>query len=185
MTTNGSLNSNGVADEYDRSMICIGDGSDGFSWPTWLVQANHIFDSLDISSNFVDYIVVEGIQYRVRLLNPRDHIPPGYLFLCPLEDLLFKDSPTCFRRPDCPAYWSFDPSGTKRLSAEEAWNCGFPNLEFRMKVLGRSWENAVYAGLRQFHEAKGFDPYSQEVALELGYPLFRVSCEPNAVLAHK
>lgn len=53
-----------------------------------------------------------------------------------------------------------------------------------MKVLGRSWENAVYAGLRQFHEAKGFDPYSREVALELGYPLFRVSCEPNAVLAH-
>jgi hypothetical protein len=117
-------------------------------------------------------------------LNPRDHIPPGYLFLCPLEDLLFKDSPTCFRRPDCRAYCSFDPSGTKRLSAEEAWNCGFPNLEFRMKVLGRSWENAVYAGLRQFHEAKGFDPYSREVALELGYPLFRVSCEPNAVLAH-
>lgn len=55
MTTNGSLNSNEVADEYDRSVICIGDGADGFSWPTWLAQANHVFDSLDISSNFVDY----------------------------------------------------------------------------------------------------------------------------------
>ncbi|KAJ6532500.1 hypothetical protein B0H19DRAFT_893828, partial [Mycena capillaripes] len=68
---------------------------------------------------------------------------------------------------------SSDPLGVEHLSAEEAKNEGFPDIEFRMWARGRTWDDRVYTGVRQFHQAKGFDPYSPEVATELGYPLFQ------------
>ncbi|KAJ7624156.1 hypothetical protein B0H17DRAFT_963923, partial [Mycena rosella] len=100
--------------------------------------------------------------------------PPGYLFLCPCEDLR-SDDPTCFRHPDCPAYWSLDPTGFERLSAEAAESLGFPSFEFKMAAVGKSWDASVYDGLRQFHEAKGFDPYSQDVARHIGCKMYELS----------
>ncbi|KAJ7806176.1 hypothetical protein B0H13DRAFT_2387254 [Mycena leptocephala] len=47
-----------------------------------------------------------------------------------------------------------------------------------------SWDASVYDGICQFHEAKGFDPYSQEVAIELGDPLVHLSCDRDALRAH-
>ncbi|KAJ7687116.1 hypothetical protein B0H17DRAFT_867295, partial [Mycena rosella] len=99
--------------------------------------------------------------------------PPGYLFLCPREDF-HSDEPTCFRLPDCPAYWSLDPTGFERLSAEEATDLGFPSFELTLVGSGDSWDSSVYDGLRQFHEAKGFDPYSQDVARHMGRELFQL-----------
>lgn len=92
--------------------------------------------------------------------------------------------PSAFRIPDCPAYWSLHPFGAARLSEEEARNHGFPDVDIRIVAGGRSWDDRVYAGIRQFHEAKGFDPYSQEVALELKYPLCEVSIGQDALFAH-
>ncbi|KAJ7159696.1 hypothetical protein C8R46DRAFT_863502, partial [Mycena filopes] len=92
--------------------------------------------------------------------SPTDTPPPGYLFLCPME--AFKTGPFRFKWPDSPAYWSRDPSGVERLSAEEAIRLGFPSIEFRTRAYTTSWDPSVYAGLRQFHEAKGFDPASQD-----------------------
>ncbi|KAJ7791112.1 hypothetical protein B0H14DRAFT_2471115 [Mycena olivaceomarginata] len=71
-----------------------------------------------------------------------------------------------------------DPSGVARLSAEEARDCGFPDISTFQTVWAYSWDTEVHAGIRQFHEAKGFDLNSQDVAIELGYPLFQVSCTP-------
>ncbi|KAJ7231520.1 hypothetical protein C8J57DRAFT_1580734, partial [Mycena rebaudengoi] len=99
--------------------------------------------------------------------------PHGYLFLCPLQDLQ-GNSPSEFRYPACPAYWSLDPSGARRLGSEEAERLGFPSFTLRMTVRTTSWDDIVYAGIREFHQAKGFDPYSQDVARELGYPLFKI-----------
>ncbi|KAJ7775423.1 hypothetical protein B0H16DRAFT_44509 [Mycena metata] len=53
-----------------------------------------------------------------------------------------------------------------------------------MSVAGRSWDASDYAGLRQFHRAKGFDPDSQEVALHLGHRLFQLSKDANSPIAH-
>jgi hypothetical protein len=53
-----------------------------------------------------------------------------------------------------------------------------------MEVIGDSWNNSVYDGIRQFYEGKGFDPYSQEVAIELGYPPLQVSCNRETLLTH-
>jgi hypothetical protein len=66
-----------------------------------------------------------------------------------------------------------------------AEDLGFPAIEFKMVVEGLSWDASVYEGIRQLHEAKGFDPHSQEVAIELGWPLLQVSCDPETLLAHR
>lgn len=105
-----------------------------------------------------------------------DCLPQGYLFLCPLGDLQAL-IPTSFRHPDCAAYWSLDPSGVQRLSTEEADLLGFPSTKLTMEVQGRYWDGSVYAGLREFHQSKFFDPDTEHVARELGYPLYQVSCE--------
>ncbi|KAJ6532578.1 hypothetical protein B0H19DRAFT_902576, partial [Mycena capillaripes] len=146
----------------------------------WLTQANHIFDSLGIRSNFHEYyignhlaVLLNHILCQLRLLGPMDNLPPGYLFLCPLTEIQ-SELPGHLRIPACAAYWSCDPSGAECLSAEEAKNAGFPDIEFNMWVLGSSWDDSVYTGIRQFHQAKGFDPYGQEVAIELGLPLYQV-----------
>ncbi|KAJ7640238.1 hypothetical protein B0H17DRAFT_477043, partial [Mycena rosella] len=145
----------------------------------WLAQANHIFHRLGITSNHDDY---DEIFYTIRFATGNS-IPPGYLFLCPLTDLQ-ADSPSRFRLPECPAYWSLDPTGDERLSMEEAEQLGFPRFNIEIEVWGSSWDKHVYTGLRQFHQGKGFDPDSQEVALELRYPLFEISAEPDGPFAH-
>jgi hypothetical protein len=65
--------------------------------------------------------------------------------------------------------------GAERLSTQDAYNLGFPSLGLSTVILGKSWDASVYAGLRQFHQAKGFDPDSQDVARYLGHPLYELS----------
>jgi hypothetical protein len=60
----------------------------------------------------------------------------------------------------------------QRLSTQDAYNLGFPSLGLSTVILGRSWDASVYAALRQFHQAKGFDPDS---ARYLGHPLYELS----------
>ncbi|KAJ7238602.1 hypothetical protein C8J57DRAFT_1193621 [Mycena rebaudengoi] len=138
----------------------------------WLAQANHIFERAKIPSNYSDYRFIDSVEYQLYLSN-EDDIPAGYLFLCPLQDLQ-GNSPSEFRIPACLAYWSLDPSGTERLGSEEAERLGFPSFTVQIFIETRSWDDAVYAGIRKFHQAKGFDPYSQDVAREFRYPLYKV-----------
>ncbi|KAJ7206878.1 hypothetical protein GGX14DRAFT_396812 [Mycena pura] len=128
---------------------------------------------------FKDYVFIEGIEYQLRLCGSIDDLPPGYLFLCPLLDLR-TEVPMCFRIPECAAYWALDPRGVERLTAAEANARGFPHIEFSVEVLGRRWDSSVYAGIRQFQEAKDFDPYSEDFALEV----CRVTCGRDGLLAH-
>ncbi|KAJ7868330.1 hypothetical protein B0H13DRAFT_2351482 [Mycena leptocephala] len=53
-----------------------------------------------------------------------------------------------------------------------------------MRVVGKSWDTSVYDGILQFHDSKGFDPYSQQVAIQLGWPLVQVSCDRETLLMH-
>ncbi|KAJ7794414.1 hypothetical protein B0H14DRAFT_3497008 [Mycena olivaceomarginata] len=82
-----------------------------------------------------------------------------------------------------PTYWARDPIGAEKLNAEEARILGFPDLAWRIEVMGGSWNSSVYHGIREFHEAKGFDVNGQDVAIELGYPLFHVSCTRDGLLS--
>ncbi|KAJ7090018.1 hypothetical protein C8R44DRAFT_648578, partial [Mycena epipterygia] len=121
---------------------------------------------------------INAIYYQLSFPGFSENLPEGYLFLCLLEDLQDNEG-RWLPNPECPAYWSLDPSGSQRLSAEEAFSLGFPSLEFEMKVWGRSWNGSVYVVLSRFHAAKAFDPNSQEVALHLGLPLYKISCSPG------
>ncbi|KAJ7211453.1 hypothetical protein C8J57DRAFT_1200313, partial [Mycena rebaudengoi] len=123
--------------------------------------------------------LINQVRYRLRLCDEND-IPHGYLFLCPLRDLQ-GSSPSEFIYPICPAYWSLDPSGALRLGQEEAERLGFPSFTVHMFVGTDSWDDLVYAGIREYHQAKGFDPYSQDVARKLGYPLFEVGVHKTEV----
>ncbi|KAJ6555908.1 hypothetical protein B0H19DRAFT_1292742 [Mycena capillaripes] len=52
----------------------------------------------------------------------------------------FRTGPFSFRWPECPAYWSLDPLGLERLTAEEATELGFPSLRLNTTVLTQSWD---------------------------------------------
>ncbi|KAJ6561654.1 hypothetical protein B0H19DRAFT_1259317 [Mycena capillaripes] len=149
---------------------------------SWLSQANHVFNRLQITSHFEDYVVLRQITFQLFIPATTAKAPKGFLFVCPQTH--FQRGATSVRWPECPAYWSHDPSGIERLSTEEATRLGFPSMQFEMDVYGYSYDASVYAGLRQFHEAKGFDPDSQDVARHLGELLYGLPGEVAAPVAH-
>ncbi|KAF7337293.1 hypothetical protein MSAN_02281900 [Mycena sanguinolenta] len=147
----------------------------------WLAQANCIFAELEETTHVEDYVCVYTVKFTLRISEGHD-IPEGYLFVCPPEDFRTHTEPhvNLYQWPACPAYWSLDPSGADRLSTEDARNLGFPAIHIETMMSGDSWDRSVYEGLRRFHEGKGFDPDSREVARRLGYPLYEVlsDCTP-------
>ncbi|KAF8144041.1 hypothetical protein K438DRAFT_588947 [Mycena galopus ATCC 62051] len=149
----------------------------------WFSQANHVFKCLGISSNFENYILTHRIEFHLSISRTTAEPPEGFLFFCPPDDFQI-DGPSSFKWPDCPAYWSFDPSGVERLSREDAVSLGFPSMNFSTQLYGLSWDEKVYPGLWQCHQAKGFDPDTQDLARHLGYPLYQVSSETRPTFAH-
>ncbi|KAJ7741284.1 hypothetical protein B0H16DRAFT_1565184 [Mycena metata] len=163
------INSAAVVDQYSRRIYNTEASS-------WLAQANYVFNRLGITWGLEDFVFVDRIYYYLQLSGPTDNLPPGYLFLCPLAELQ-TDDPACFRIPEQSAYWSLDPYGIEWLSDDTAEDLGFPRIRLEVYAWGRSYDASVYNGICQFHEAKGFDPHSQEAALELGCSLFQLSCD--------
>ncbi|KAJ6526353.1 hypothetical protein B0H19DRAFT_1084456 [Mycena capillaripes] len=145
---NHSMNSANVVDGYRRRVY-----ADVLSCTAWLVQANHIFNALGVTSNFHEYALVGSIQYHLRLLGPLDNLPPGYLFLCPLTEIQ-TELPGHVLIPACTAYWSRDPSGAERLSTEEAKNEGFPDIDCCMWAIGGSWDPASTPAFASFTKLK-------------------------------
>ncbi|KAF7353199.1 hypothetical protein MSAN_01507600 [Mycena sanguinolenta] len=121
------------------------------------------------------YVFIDEVRFILRITDKHD-IPKGHLFVCPPQDFRTSTEPhaNSYKWPAYPAYWSLDPSGADRLSTEDANNLGFPAIHIETVVRGASWDHSVYQGLRQFHEGKGCDPDSKEVARQLEYPLFEV-----------
>ncbi|KAJ7775526.1 hypothetical protein B0H16DRAFT_1713111 [Mycena metata] len=75
-------------------------------------------------------------------------------------------------------------STNSMLISHQATRLGFPGMKFETEITERSWDASVYAGLRQFHAAKGFDPDSQDVARHLGYALYEPSSEIDGPFAY-
>ncbi|KAF7343649.1 hypothetical protein MSAN_01985800 [Mycena sanguinolenta] len=138
----------------------------------WLSQSNYIISQLREPSHYEEYAIVKEVVFELILSKLSQPIPEGYLFLCPRKH--FRVGLNLFRWPDCPAYWSLDPSGATRLSTEDARLLGFPSLEMKTTITVKSWDESVYTGLRQFQRAKGFDPFTQDAARYLGYPLYQL-----------
>ncbi|KAJ6522050.1 hypothetical protein B0H19DRAFT_1277498 [Mycena capillaripes] len=132
-------------------------------------------------SNFDDYALIDTISFEIVISASRKEAPVGFLFLCPTEH--FGTGPLSFGWPECPAYWSLDPLGVERLTAEEATELGFPSFQLSTQIWTVSWDATVYTELRQFHKAKGFDPDSQDVARYLREPLYQLSNEIDVPFA--
>ncbi|KAJ7239328.1 hypothetical protein C8J57DRAFT_1004593, partial [Mycena rebaudengoi] len=71
-------------------------------------------------------------------------------------------------------FWSLDPSGVERISADRALSLGFPALVLTMEALLSSWAPNVYTGLREFHQVRNFNPDGQDLAQHLGFPLYEM-----------
>jgi hypothetical protein len=67
---------------------------------------------------------------------------------------------------------------------EDATALGFPSISFSTEIYGIFWDDSVYAGLWQFHQAKGFDPDTQDVARHVGEPLCQLTSEIDPLFAH-
>jgi hypothetical protein len=72
----------------------------------------------------------------------------------------------------------------ERLSTEDATALGFLSKSLSTNIWERSWDASLYAVLRQFHQAKGFDPDTQDVARNLGKPLYQLAKEMDVPFAH-
>ncbi|KAF7353233.1 hypothetical protein MSAN_01511100 [Mycena sanguinolenta] len=153
---------------------------------SWLAQANRIFTELEEVAHIEDYVCVNDIWFNLRIPYKRD-IPEGYLFVCPPKNFHTdtEHHMNLYQWPACPAYWSLDPSGANRLSTEDARILGFPAIHMETVVQGWSWDHSIYKGLQRFHEGKGHDPESWEVARQLGYPLFEMLGDRIPFLARK
>ncbi|KAJ6512429.1 hypothetical protein C8R45DRAFT_1152070, partial [Mycena sanguinolenta] len=128
--------------------------------------------SVSLFINF--YTVVSNrVYFELTVSTSEADTPRCFLFLCPVAD--FRTGKSSLKWPDCPAYWSRDESGAERLTLEDAIRLGFPSFHLYTEVRGYSWDASVYAGIRQFHQAKGFDPNSQDVAQHLRHKLYRAS----------
>jgi hypothetical protein len=66
----------------------------------------------------------------------------------------------------------------------EAREQGFPSIKLQVFATARFWDDSVYAGIRQLHKRKGFHPYSPNIGLLMGLPLFRLCYECDALSSH-
>ncbi|KAJ6464493.1 hypothetical protein C8R45DRAFT_500827 [Mycena sanguinolenta] len=140
----------------------------------WLAQANRIFAELEDVANVESYVCIHHVQFSLQIAG-KCHIPEGYLFICSSRDFRNgTENVNLYQWPACPAYWSLNPSGADRLSTEDARIIGFPAIHIETRISGYSWDHSIYKGLRRFHEGKGLDPESREIARQLGYPLYEV-----------
>lgn len=57
-------------------------------------------------------------------------------------------------------------------------------MNLSLEIQGTFWDASVYAGLRQFYQAKGFNPDNQDVARYLGHPLYQFINEIEPPFAH-
>jgi hypothetical protein len=99
-----------------------------------------------------------------------------YLFLFPANMYLSAGHLALHLPPQSEAYyWTFDPEGIERFSEDTSEALGLPLVQFHTLVRGDRGSKDDYTLIREFHLDKGFDPDSQDIAIELGYPLVEVS----------
>ncbi|KAJ7171451.1 hypothetical protein C8R46DRAFT_185100 [Mycena filopes] len=159
----------------------------------WLSQANRIRQE----SGAVDsYWIPGGVKFRISIWYPEDHYtlrgtfmadtPSSeiYLFLFRPQVKYVDGYPVIgIPHPRDAFYWSFNPRGTTRMTSEEAEEVGVPYVFFESWVTGASWAPGNYETLADFHRAKGFDPYSRQIATELGYPIIGPPVASNTSLS--
>ncbi|KAJ7930740.1 hypothetical protein B0H13DRAFT_2531787, partial [Mycena leptocephala] len=151
----------------------------------WLSQNHYVRNHLQGTFNVTE--LVTGISFTCTLNThldsftlqgtfmadaPTDKV---YLFLFPPQVDVVDGQLIVTNPPDTEKYyWAFDPFGLNRLTHDVAEDFGLPTVEFSIHLDGEGWEEHKYDMIREFHVAKGFDPYTQDAAIAVGYPLIDI-----------
>ncbi|KAJ7624667.1 hypothetical protein FB45DRAFT_1060908 [Roridomyces roridus] len=146
------VDSGGVLDRYRHTDILRSNAH-----KAWMAQAAHILSALDIHSNLHQYAFFNAFHCFVDLVGSIENLPTGYLFLCPARAFTV-DGRGHYTIPNCPAYWSLDPSGEPPLTAEEASKLGFPELRLQLTIAVLRWSDMDYAESTNFMPAKAIIP---------------------------
>ncbi|KAJ7218452.1 hypothetical protein GGX14DRAFT_560794 [Mycena pura] len=146
----------------------------------WLGQANHCLPE-DPSQ---EYFLTTGVQFNVTIWYPTDDIGLRGTFMAgaPMDDLylfLFhpcvdvQDGLVSVEIPPMQDayYWSFWPDGREPLSAELLDEIIPPQVVLDVRLQGKQWSQQDYQLIRDITLAKGLDPESSDLAIQLGYPL--------------
>uniref|UniRef100_A0A0W0FR36 Uncharacterized protein n=1 Tax=Moniliophthora roreri TaxID=221103 RepID=A0A0W0FR36_MONRR len=123
----------------------------------------HEYDGLAASFNFCD-----GKP-------PVEETPPAlspiYLFIHPFPESISELVSWSHQ----PYFWSFDKTGQSKMSEEECERRGVPVLTCRIGHFWvRKWPTYIYTTLREWQEARGFDPTTSDWARSMGYPEFEI-----------
>ncbi|KAJ7826339.1 hypothetical protein B0H13DRAFT_2680710 [Mycena leptocephala] len=150
----------------------------------WLSQQHYLCNHLQGAFNATE--LVTRIYFDCTLNTDLDFTLQGtfvadaptdkvYLFLFPPQVDVVDNMLTVTNPPDTEKYyWAFDPDGLNRLTHDVAEDFGLPTVEFSMARFGGRWEEHDYDMIHDFHVAKGFDPYTQDAAIAMGYPLIDI-----------
>ncbi|KAJ7107502.1 hypothetical protein C8R44DRAFT_858004 [Mycena epipterygia] len=108
----------------------------------------------------------------------RDGTPvESHLFVCPL-DLRCQAGRYNLALPESDHYyWALDSTGKTRLSQKESDDLGLPRLLFKLTPWATFWQPYHYNAIRDFHQAKGFDPDGLDVTHLLGLPVVQMELE--------
>ncbi|ESK86046.1 hypothetical protein Moror_9382 [Moniliophthora roreri MCA 2997] len=162
-------------------------------WEGWLSQSPRGFNAVDVTEGKENFVIVDPPFLEIRstrhpanfhTLRNDEHLieetppTPIYLFLHPLPMSVSELVLWIERRP---YFWSLDKTGQSWMSEEECDRWGLPVLTPQVNYFSsdtsvrlRSWPTYVYAGLRDWQKARGFDPTTSDWARELGYPELEV-----------
>ncbi|KAJ7279267.1 hypothetical protein C8J57DRAFT_1302759 [Mycena rebaudengoi] len=152
---------------------------------TWLSQANNIMDKVGLDAD--EYCLLMDLTLRFSISSNADEFTlqgtfmadsptdEVYLFLFPTNVVNSRGHLAVHLPLETKTYyWSFDPEGIEHLPQDSLDKFALPSVSFWAQVHTEHWNQEVYDSIATCHRAKGFDPASQDVAIELGYPLLDV-----------
>ncbi|KAJ7279271.1 hypothetical protein C8J57DRAFT_131684 [Mycena rebaudengoi] len=152
---------------------------------SWLSQANNIMDKTGLDADEYYLLMALILQFSISSNadeftlqgtfmadSPTDEV---YLFLFPANVANSRGHLAVHLPLETETYyWSFDPEGTEHLPQDSLDKFALPSVRLRARVAAFHWSQEIYDSIATCHRAKGFDPASQDVAIELGYPLLNV-----------
>ncbi|KAF7353126.1 hypothetical protein MSAN_01500000 [Mycena sanguinolenta] len=125
----------------------------------WMAQANHIFAELEDKTHEQSALIESGSSFECFIAQTITLLRAIYLFVLPRISTSVPNPMQIY------------------INGQPVQLIG-PSILLVLitstRMAGTYWDHSVYEGLQRFHEGKGFDPYSREVARQLGYPLYEV-----------
>ncbi|KAJ7107547.1 hypothetical protein C8R44DRAFT_858016 [Mycena epipterygia] len=120
---------------------------------------------LDVDPDFANLLRRDGTNVE------------SHLFVCP-PDVRQQNGRCTLALPESEHYyWALDSAGKNRLSQNECDHFGLPRLLFRLRPWATFWQPYHYNAIRDFHQAKGFDPDGLDVTHLLALPVVQVELE--------